>query len=284
MADDTATWKEGSHTELNRRLAKKKQADIRGAHASLASQGALYGGARQEREAEVGRDINETWHQGAQAIEDRAEAARQAQLGRDWQTGERVGTQGWQTGERVDTQGWQTGEREGSQTWQGQMQSQAEEAERALTSDKAYYQSYLQDQIHAGNMTEQQAAQEYQAYAMQADQQFAYSQMMSQQEYGYGMQNQQGQWDAYGQTLGFQNQAGLLGMQQGFDWQMSQSDQLWRQGMADLGFNFQYQEYQWKKKLAKIGADAQMDIAEMNQPGFWESLFGAAGSAVRYDI
>jgi hypothetical protein len=172
----------------------------------------------QERERQVSQDVGERWLTGAEQIEGRAETARQSELQRKWQTGERTG---------------------------------GEEAQRALASDKAYYQSYLQDQIQAGRLTEQQAAQEFEAYAMQADQQFAYSQMMSQQQYGYGMQNLQGEWDAYGQTLGFQNQAGLLGMQQGYGWQLSQSDQMFRQGMAEYGWQIEQAQQSFQLLLQK---------------------------------
>ena len=270
MPEDAGTaHKEQSYTELERRLGKRRKSQERRARESLAAQGSLYSGARQAREREVQQDIDESWHQGAQSIEDRSESARQAQLGRDWGTSERQDTQGWQSTERI-----------GSQDWQGQMQTQAETAQRSLASDKAYYQSYLQDQIQAGRLTEQQAAQEFQAYSMQADQQFEYSQMMSQQGYGYGMQNLQGEWDAYGQTLGFQNQAGLMGMQQGFDWQMSQSDQYFRQGLAEYGWEIEQVQNEWRIQLQKLGAKAAENLAEANQPGFWENVIAAIDAVV----
>jgi hypothetical protein len=238
MPENTAEWKEGAHTELARRLARQKQGEVRGARSSLASQGALYSGARQERERQVEQDVGERWLTGAEQIESRAETARQSELGREWQTGERVG---------------------------------GEEAQRALESDKAYYQSYLQDQIQSGRLTEQQAAQEFEAYSMQADQQFAYSQMLSQQQYGYGMQNLQGEWDAYGQTLGFQNQAGLLGMQQDYGWQLSQSDQMFRQGMASYGWEIQQAQNQFQKMLVNMGGNIQRSVAGIaNDSGFWD--------------
>ena len=242
MPDDTAAWKEGAHTELARRLARQKQGEVRGARSSLASQGALYSGARQERERQVSQDVGERWLTGADQIESRAETARQSELGREWQTGERTG---------------------------------AEEAQRALASDKAYYQSYLQDQIQSGRLTEQQAAQEFEAYSMQADQQFAYSQMMSQQQYGYGMQNLQGEWDAYGQTLGFQNQAGLLGMQQDYGWQLSQSDQMFRQGMASYGWEIQQAQNQFQKMMANMGYAAGYKMQSMANETSWVDYIDA---------
>ena len=242
MPENTAEWKEGAHTELARRLARQKQGEVREARSSLASQGALYSGARQERERQVSQDVGERWLAGAEDIETRAESARQAELGREWQTGERVGS---------------------------------EEAQRALESDKAYYQSYLQDQIQAGRLTEQQAAQEFEAYAMQADQQFAYSQMMSQQQYGYGMQNLQGEWDAYGQTLGFQNQAGLLGMQQDYGWQLSQSDQNFRQGMASYGWEIQQAQNQFTKMLTQMGFNAGSHMQGLANQFSWVDLIDA---------
>lgn len=243
MPDNTAEYQEGQYTELERRLGMRRKAQERRARESLASQGALYSGARQAREREVQQDIDESWHQGAQEIESRAEQSRQAELGREWQTGERTGS---------------------------------EQAQRALASDKAYYQSYLQDQIQSGRMSEQQAAQEFQAYSMQADQQFAYSQMMSQQQYGYGMQNQAGEWDAYGQTLGFQNQAGLLGMQQGFNWQMSQADQNFRSGMAAYGWEIQQAQNRFTKQLADMSANASYRLqAGANDMNFMDYVIDA---------
>jgi hypothetical protein len=105
------------YTEMERRLALRQQAQNRQALESLASQGALTGGARQAREQEVNAGIGELWHSGAQAIESRRFAANEAERQRGWQTGERTGAQEWQTGEGAAQRGWQTGERVGTQEW-----------------------------------------------------------------------------------------------------------------------------------------------------------------------
>jgi len=81
------------YTEMERRLALRQQAQNRQALESLASQGALTGGARQAREQEVNAGIGELWHSGAQAIESRRFAANEAETQRTWQTGERTGAE-----------------------------------------------------------------------------------------------------------------------------------------------------------------------------------------------
>ena len=85
------------YTELDRRLAARRQQEGRRADEELASRGAAQGGARADAQRGVEGQINDLWHQGAQAIESRRFSAEEAGRQRDWQTGERLGSEAHQT-------------------------------------------------------------------------------------------------------------------------------------------------------------------------------------------
>ena len=61
----------------------------------------------QSQEDMQGRQIQ---HDTVESARDRAFRWQSQELGQNWQTGERLGSQDWQTGERLGSQDWQSGE------------------------------------------------------------------------------------------------------------------------------------------------------------------------------
>ena len=164
--------------------------------------------------------------------------------------------------------------------YQQQLQTQAEEAQRALASDKAAYAERLQQLVQAGQMDLQTAQNAYNQYAMQADQQFQYAQMLAQQQYGYGMQNLQGQWGTYQDILGYQHQAGMAGMEQAYNWQALMAQQGFQAGMAQLGWNYDVAKMRWQSREAQLDRQGQYHLQHLaNDAGSWlDSLLGGFGS------
>lgn len=243
MPDDTASWKEGAHTELNRRLAKRKQADIRGAQASLASQGAMYSGARQERERQVGQDISETWLQGAQQIEDRAESARQMGLGREHET--TMQEAGF--GEAERTRGWQTGEREGSQEFEASESEQERNIRLKLQQEADAERYRLEQLVQSGAMDLQQADNEWASFESDLARELEWRTSENQWKHEVDMQkygSAQEQWMAE------------FGQKAAMDLQMNMQD--FEEFMAQTSRDWELDDRPWQEQMWLLDAQLQM--------------------------
>jgi hypothetical protein len=158
------------YTELDRRLAKKRQSQERRALETLANTGGLGGGAQNARMREVEQDIGEQWHQAASDIEATRLAATEAARQREWGTSEREGTQAWQGSQNELQRLWQTGERTGAEAATAALsaqeagqaltaQTQAEQMQQRLQQQAEEAAAALQAQIQKGQMTQQEAEQ-----------------------------------------------------------------------------------------------------------------------------
>ena len=242
-------------------MARQRKSAERRALEQLAAGGGgkIYSGQRQKRMAQVEESYWDEYRQRMMGVAEQEEAARQAGLGREHE----LEYQGRGFGQEQTMGGLEFG-------WAGQLQGQAQEAQRALASDKAYYQSYLQDQVASNQMTMQQAQMAFQDYSMQADQQFAYAQQMGQQQYGYGMAGMQNQWDVYGQTLGYQHEYGMGAMGIESDWATMMATQQFAAGMAEYGFEIEQRRWIFQSAMQQLGANAQYHLAHIaEQAGSW---------------
>lgn len=160
-----------------------------------------------------------------------------------------------------------------------QLQAQAEQAQQDLNYQKYQYQSSLQAQGFDEGMARLYAEQAFAGEQNELNRQFEYATQLSQQQYGYGMQNLQGQWDIYGQQLGYQHDYGMGQFGADLAWQNLMAEQQFVAGMQGWDYDHQYQQYQWQKYLNERNYATQKQIANASDD-IAAAVIGVLGQGV----
>ena len=256
------------YRELNRQLSKRERSTKRKSRESLAARGALHSGMTGATEREIEGQIGEEFTRGARDIEDRRwrssqdEIARQHQLElqkrgfgeagrtREWQTGERTGSEAWRTGEREDTQLFTTGERTGTQEWQSG-ESEAERNVRMKLQQMSDAERYrLQQLVQSGAMELQDAEQQWTSFENNLNRILEWESTSGQWGHEAGMQETgivQEQWSA---MFGADTAAKLQDDTQSFE-----------EFMANLGRDWELSDRPWQEQMFLMDAQLQMVVA-----------------------
>jgi hypothetical protein len=291
------------YTELDRRMAKKKQSQQRQADELLASTGGgLFGGQRGQMHRQVQQDVDEQWRATAQAIEARRFAAEEADRQRGWQTGERTGSEQHQTGMQQGLFGQQTALQEGQFGQQTAMSQLGHQQTLGQMGAGFGYQQQLQGQaeqakmelqrlVDSGQMTQLEAQQAYQAW--ESTGQWGHEAGMQGAQLGYNQWQQTGQWSADAglaeMDIAQQQWSAMFG--QAGAMQLQNSTQAFEQFMASQGRDWELADRDWHNQMWLMDAQLQMAISgydwDADGPGggppYWMFAGGSYEGGGEYD-
>lgn len=247
------------YTELNRQLAMRERSRKREMRGSSAAQGTLYSGHTAAQERDIEAQTGEEWHAGSRDIEDRRWRAKQDEIARKWQSGERVGSEqhqvgmqeslfGQQTGERIGTQDWKSGERLGTQEW-ASGESEAERNVRMKLQSMADEERHrLQQLVNLGQMDLQDAEQEWQAFENDLNRQLEWESTTGQWGHEFedmqAAQIQQEQW------------AAMFGADSAMA--LQDDTQMFEHFMAQVGRGWELSDRPWQEQMWLMDAQLQM--------------------------
>ena len=231
------------YRELNRQLAKRERSTKRKSRESLAARGALHSGMAGATEREIEGAMGEEFTRGARDIEDRRWRSSQDEISRQHQLemqkrgfGEAGRTREWQTGERTGSEQWKSGESSAERNVRMKLQ-QMSDAERYR----------LQELVNSGAMDMQEAEQKWTTYENDLNRQLETWQTSGQWEQETGLQFteiQQEQWAAM-----FGADAALA---------LQDDTQSFEEFMANLGRDWELSDRPWMEQMWLMDAQLQM--------------------------
>ncbi len=262
QAGSGSDYYEDRYAELNRQLAKRERSTKRKSRESLAARGALHSGHTDATEREIEGAMGDMFTAGARDIEDRRWRGEQDEEARPHQLemqkrgfGEGARTREWQTGERTGSESWKSGESEAERTVRMKLQTMAD-AERYR----------LQQLVQTGAMDLQDAEQAWNSYESDLNRQLETWQTSGQWGHEAGMQSEtiaQEQWSA---------EFGLEAAQV-----LQKNTQSFETFMARLGRDWELSDRPWQEQMWLLDAQLQMLCAghdwmndeQSGGPPFW---------------
>ena len=235
------------YRELNRQLAKRERSTKRKSRESLATRGALHSGMTSATEREIEGQMGEEFTRGARDIEDRRWRSSQDEIARQHQL--EVQKRGF--GEAGRTREWQTGERTGSEQWKSG-ESEAERSVRMKLQGMADAERYrLQQLVQTGAMDLQDAEQEFLTFENEQARQLEMWQSSGQWEHEFedmqAAEIMQEQWAAmFGLDAARRLQKDTFGFEQ---------------FMAQLGRDWELSDRPWEEQMWLLDAQLQMLVS-----------------------
>ena len=274
--------REFQYTTLSERMGKLQRSQQRKRDESLAAQGAFSGGARTAAHREIEQDVYDQTRQQGMDIENQYQAAAEAARMRDWQTGERTGSEQHQTGMQQGQFGQQTALQQGQfgqQTamQQGQFGQQTAMSElgheqtlgqmgagygysQQLQGQAEQAQMALQTLVDQGKMTQLEAQQAYQAW--ESTGQWGHEAGLQDAQLGYNQWQQTGEWSAAAglaeMDIAQQQWSSMFG--QAGAMQLQNSTQGFEQFMASQGRDWELADRDWHNQMWMMDAQLQMAV------------------------
>ena len=255
---------------------------IRKARESGAARGTLYSGVQTRQEGSIRSETDEQMRQASLDREmerynayqrdlDRAHSMTMQESQQMWGTGEREGSQAWQGGQAGEQRAWQTGERmggqkygtserEGTQSFQEDYAHLQTRLQSRLQGQAEQAQADLQEQVHNGTMSEQQAQMIWQGLEAGYDREL----QVGMQEAGFG-QDITMQGNQFGQDITMQG--GQFGQEQwmaGFgathDIYMGNMANTFEAGMSQQQQGWDIAKQQWDQYMFNLDVQLQLDL------------------------